>query len=96
MSMMRRLTFSKKFKRDIVKQIEETLTEEWIEVMNCLLNDLPVPEKYDNHPLKGELKDIWDCHVKSDLVLLYSKYDDEKGKPVLQLVRLGTHSEPFG
>lgn len=55
MSMMRRLTFSKKFKRDIVKQIEETLTEEWIEVMNCLLNDLPVPEKYDNHPLKGEL-----------------------------------------
>ena len=92
---MRRITLSKKFKRDVVKQIEDTLTVEWIEVMNCLLNDLPLPERCCDHQLKGDMKEFRDCHVKPDLVLLYAKYDDEKGKPVLQLVRLGSHSEIF-
>ena len=91
--MIRRITFSNKFKRDVAKQIQKTLTAEWIEVIDCLMKDLPLPEKYCDHQLKGDLKDYRDCHVENDLVLLYSKYDDEEGNPVLQLVRLGSHSE---
>lgn len=47
------------------------------EVIDCLMKDLPLPEKYCDHQLKGNLKDYRDCHVENDLVLLYSKYDDE-------------------
>ena len=43
--MIRRITFSNKFKRDVAKQIQKTLTAEWIEVIDCLMKDLPLPEK---------------------------------------------------
>lgn len=44
--------------------------------------------KYCDHPLFGDWVDHRDCHIKPDLVLIYRKPDD-----VLQLVRLGSHSE---
>jgi mRNA interferase YafQ len=39
--------------------------------------------------LTGEWQDHRDCHIRPDLVLIYRKPDDE----VLELVRLGSHSE---
>jgi mRNA interferase YafQ len=39
--------------------------------------------------LTGDWKDHRDCHIKPDLVLIYRKLD----KTILQLVRLGSHSE---
>jgi mRNA interferase YafQ len=57
--------------------------------MTALANDKPLAEKYRDHALTGEWKDYRDCHIKPDLVLIYRKPDEE----VLQLVRLGSHSE---
>jgi addiction module RelE/StbE family toxin len=37
----------------------------------------------------GDWKDHRDCHIKPDLLLIYRKPDTR----VLQLVRLGSHSE---
>jgi mRNA interferase YafQ len=54
-----------------------------------LANDQPLDEKHRDHALTGDRKDHRDCHVKPDLVLIYRKPDDT----VLQLVRLGSHSE---
>ncbi len=51
--------------------------------------DQPLAERYRDHPLGGEWKDHRDCHVRPDLVLIYRKPD----AAVLQLVRLGSHSE---
>lgn len=34
----------------------------------------------------------WECHLKSDLLLIYEKPDTES----LRLIRLGSHSELFG
>ena len=93
---MRKIMFSSKFKTDVKKKIEFTLTKEWFEVINSLSNDLVLPEKYCDHQLKGELKDNRECHIKPDLLLIYAKFNDEKtNNPVLQLIRLGTHSELF-
>jgi mRNA interferase YafQ len=39
----------------------------------------------------GDWRDHRECHLKSDLLLIYRKPDTE----VLQLVRLGSHSELF-
>lgn len=79
------------FRREAKKNIAELLTENWTEVMYCLLNDLPLAEKYCDHQLKGDLDDYRECHVKPDLLLVYAIRDDK-----LHLARLGSHSELFG
>jgi mRNA interferase YafQ len=58
-------------------------------IVTELANDLPLAAKHCDHALTGDWKDHRDCHIKPDLVLLYRKPDDA----VLQLVRLGSHSE---
>ncbi len=42
-------------------------------------------------PLTGDWSDCRECHIRGDLLLVYRKPDD-----VLQLVRLGSHSELLG
>ncbi|MCK9109641.1 type II toxin-antitoxin system YafQ family toxin [Haemophilus influenzae] len=59
--------------------------------MYCLLNNLPLPEKYKDHALTGNWKGWRDCHIKNDLVLIYKIVGDE-----IRLARLNTHSEIFG
>ena len=54
-----------------------------------LISDEPLPEKYQDHPLTGEWNDHRDCHIKPDFVLIYRLVGDG----VLQLERLGSHSE---
>lgn len=59
--------------------------------MYCLLNSLPLLEKYKDHALTGNWKGWRDCHIKNDLVLIYKIVGDE-----IRLARLNTHSEIFG
>lgn len=66
----------------------ELVSFAWGEVLQKLLTDEELPEKYKDHQLKSNLKDFRDCHIKPDLVLMYRKYDD-----ILELVRLGSHSD---
>jgi mRNA interferase YafQ len=58
-------------------------------VVQVLVKDGPLEERYRDHALTGEWKDHRDCHVRNDLVLIYRKPDED----TLELVRLGSHSE---
>lgn len=87
---MRKTTLSSQFKRDLKKQYLHLVTPEWNEVYNCLVNELPLPDKYRDQPLKGDYSGYMDCHIKPDLVLIYKLTEDE-----LFLARLGSHSELF-
>jgi mRNA interferase YafQ len=42
------------------------------------------------HPLKGEWKGYWECHVGPDRLLIYKVTDDE-----VRLARTGTHADLF-
>ena len=90
---MRRIERTKAFKRDYRKVVampkHRDLDNLLLAVLTLLASDTPLPAKYVDHPLRGEWKDFRDCHVKPDLVLIYRKPSAE----VLQLVRLGSHSE---
>ena len=90
---MRRIEWTKGFKRDYRKVVaapkHRDLDNLLPAVLTLLASDTPLPAKYVDHPLRGEWKDFRDCHVKPDLVLIYRKPSAE----VLQLVRLGSHSE---
>ncbi|MDO8813248.1 MAG: type II toxin-antitoxin system YafQ family toxin [Gallionella sp.] len=63
--------------------------EDVLDVITKLANDEPLVERHRDHALTGEWKDCRDCHIKPDLVLIYQKPNDK----ILQLVRLGSHSE---
>lgn len=90
---MRRIEHTSQFKRDYKREAKcqhpSTLDLELTRVVRALaFGDLLEPRHRD-HALTGDWKDHRDCHIKPDLVLIYRKPDDE----VLQLVRLGSHSE---
>lgn len=61
-------------------------------LLDLLVADKALPVKHRDHALTGNWNDHRECHVKPDLLLIYRRPDDE----VVQLVRLGSHSELFG
>lgn len=88
---MRKVILEKQFKRDAKKHFLEFATPAWAEILHCLCNDLELPKKYQDHELIGNFKGIRDYHVRPDLVLLYTKKDND----YLQLIRIGSHSDLF-
>ncbi|MFA6430714.1 MAG: type II toxin-antitoxin system mRNA interferase toxin, RelE/StbE family [Candidatus Paceibacterota bacterium] len=92
---MLELTFSKPYKKALKKLIKsgDFDKKKLIEVINKLLNEERLEEKYQDHGLNGGLSEHRDCHVCNDLVLIY-KINKQKG--VLVLSGIGTHSELFG
>ena len=63
-----------------------------LEVVHVLAKHEELAEKYKPHVLKGEFEGIWECHIKTDWLLLWDWQDD---KLVLMLVSTGTHSDLF-
>jgi len=62
------------------------------DVLDMLSNEQPIPAEYQPHPLHGRYKGCIECHVQGDFLLIWL---DPK-KNVIELVRLGSHSELFG
>jgi mRNA interferase YafQ len=87
----RTVQFRRDYKREAKGPHRSTLENDFIAVLEALANDQPLAERYRDHALIGDWKDHRDCHIKPDLVLIYRKPDDDD--EVLQLVRLGSHSE---
>ena len=81
--------FRRDYKRVAKGPHRQTLQSEFVSIITSLVKDLPLAEKRRDHALSGDWKDHRDCHIKPDLVLIYRKPDAS----VLQLVRLGSHSE---
>lgn len=94
---MRTIERASSFKKDY-KRVSATprhrsdLGGLFTEVLGQLLHDLPLAESYRDHLLTGNWSGYRECHIKPDLLLIYSKPDDD----VLRLARLGSHSELFG
>ena len=50
-----------------------------------------IPVTYKPHKLSGDYKNHWECHVESDLLLIW--FDRKNSKVII--VRCGTHSDLF-
>lgn len=89
---MRKLARTGKFKRDykLATKRHRDLHARLEYVLDMLMKDEALPEKFRDHPLRGEWNGCRDCHIKPDLLLIYQKTDEE-----LILVRLGSHSDLF-
>ncbi len=89
MTIERTSQFKRDYKREIKGKYQTALVTTFVEILKAIVSHQPLAEKYRDHALSGEWSDHRDCHIKPDLILIYRK----PGKDVLQLVRLGSHSE---
>jgi mRNA interferase YafQ len=62
------------------------------EVIDLLQIDGKLPIKYKSHKLSGDYADCWECHIKSDWLLVWKQNDDEL---TLLFTNTGTHSDLF-
>ena len=63
-----------------------------LEVIEILANGDTLPDKYQDHALKGKYMGYRECHITPDWLLIYKI---EENLLILALTRTGTHSDLF-
>jgi len=88
---MLRVRYSSQFKRDL-RRLERQGKElaKMREAILLLAYEKDLPDRYLDHPLRGQWRDYREIHIEGDWVLIYSKTEDE-----LLLVSTGSHAELF-
>lgn len=82
--------FKSAYKR--IKGVRGFEKETFTEVVQTLASGHKLSEKYRDHKLTGNLKNFRECHLASDILLMY-QIDD--GVLVLTLVSIGNHAQLF-
>lgn len=60
--------------------------------LSCIKNNTLMPRSFKDHPLRGKLKRYRDCHILSDLVMVYKV---DKANNIVYLLTLSNHSQTF-
>ena len=89
---MKRLQPTTKYKKDLKRYANNpkkiaALTE----VLKLLKTEQPIPAEYQPHMLHGNYQGCMECHIEGDFLLIW--IDEQRN--IIELVRLGTHSELF-
>jgi mRNA interferase YafQ len=58
--------------------------------MRRLANEEPLDPRFRDHKLSGDWKDLRECHIEPDWLLIYLVVGEE-----ITFVRTGTHSDLF-
>ena len=61
-------------------------------ILQLLANEQPIPKQYLPHMLTGRYKGCMEWHIEGDFLLIW--IDEQRN--IIELVRLGSHSELFG
>ncbi|MEM8893941.1 MAG: type II toxin-antitoxin system YafQ family toxin [Bacteroidota bacterium] len=85
-----------RFKKDL-KRISRQSKQDLIKTFNTL--DIlkkegvkGIPQRMLPHRLRGDFKKNWECHIKPDLLLIWSQNEEENK---IVLIRVGSHVELF-
>lgn len=92
---MLNLEYTNQFKKDIKKITKQGLDIEKLhKVIDILQKQEKLPEQYRDHLLVNSrnYKNMRECHIEADWLLIYKIYDDAM---VLVAVRTDSHSELF-
>ena len=90
---MLEIVYTNKMKRDVKlmskrgKDISNLTT-----ALSLLASGEPMPPKYRDHQLSGNLKDFRECHIEGDWLLMYQIFAD---RLILSAAGTGTHSDLF-
>ncbi len=89
------LVFTGKFKKDL-KKIKSRKAD--FELVVGVLKSLEkngiggISKSMRPHKLSGNYKDNWECHIKTDLLIIWIQIESPN---VIKLVRVGSHSDLF-
>lgn len=90
---MKRIFPSTQYKKDYKRYRHNPLKMKALAtIIDLLVNEQPIPAQYRPHLLQGNYKGCMECHVQGDFLLVWM--DEERN--IVELVRLGSHSELFG
>lgn len=90
---MYEITRSTKFKRDVKRaQKQQKDTDKLRVILNLLIEGQDLPAKNKDHFLSGNWSGYRECHIEPDWLLIYRINEQEE---LLELVRLGSHSDLF-
>ena len=78
------------FKREVKKIKDKKALSALKDILTLLIDEKQLPASCNPHPLHGEYSGYMDCHVKSDLILIYRIEEN-----TLWLYRIGSHSYLF-
>jgi len=79
------------FKSDF-KKLDNDAKEVLKKVLHLLINEQVLEAKYKNHLLIGNYNGSMECHLKPDLLLIYT-INSEINE--LQVIRIGSHARLF-
>lgn len=83
--------FSTRFKRDIKHAEKRGKDMAKLKIaVERLIEQIPLPAEYRDHPLRGNWKGYRDLHIEPDWLILYRVEADE-----LFLTRTGRHTDLF-
>ena len=88
---MKRITTGSRFQKDVkLAQRRGMDMAKLRALIEMLAAGKSLPERYRDHPLKGEFANFRDCHIEPDWLLIYATTKED-----LKLVRTGTHGDLF-
>ena len=83
--------YTNKFKKDYQRAIKRNYDISLLDdVIEDLINEIPLEEKHKDHALVGNFVGCRECHIRSDLLLIY-----QIGNGIIAFERTGTHSDLF-
>lgn len=90
---MLKVKYHNSFKRDfkLIKKRGKDLNKLKY-IINEIMNEKALDEKYRDHELLGKYKGFRECHIEPDWLLIYRIENEEL---TLILSRTGTHSDLF-
>ena len=84
---------SNRFKKDLKLAIKRGYNIKLLDdVVSKIAAQENLDEKYKDHELSGEYKNLRECHITPDWLLVYQIIENEL---ILFLSRTGTHSDLF-
>ena len=91
---MYQLKYSKQFRKDF-KRLQRGHffpLQEFNSALDSLINGVPLGARFLNHKLSGTWRDCYECHLRPDMLFIYTI---EKETNFIYLLRLGSHTELF-
>ena len=89
-----KVTYRKNFEKDYARCKKRGYDMSLLKTVVTLLAESgTLPTQYKPHKLTGKYKDCWECHIKSDWLLVWKQNDKEL---VLLFTNTGTHADLFG